>query len=150
MTFRTATRAEIAHAWGDPPYDFIVTPYRVYRPDDVEGAWVVGGGAEVGFVTWSVAEAEVVSLDSYVESRGYGTAALEHVEGLFRTAGLPQSRLHTTNPNIRAITLYLRHRYRVVQVHLDAMERVRALKPIVPAEEFGLPLRDMWEMVKTL
>ncbi len=150
VTFRTATLAEIAHAWGEAPYNFIVTPYRVYRAEDVEGASVVGAGEEVGFVSWSVAEAEIVSLDSFVESRGYGTAAMEHVEGVFRAAGLPQSRLHTTNANIRAISLYLRRGYRVVQLHLDAMDRVRALKPIVPAEEHGLPLRDMWEMVKIL
>jgi hypothetical protein len=37
-----------------------------------------------------------------------------------------------------------------VKVHLDAMDRVRELKPAVPLDEDGLPLRDMWELVKEL
>jgi hypothetical protein len=60
------------------------------------------------------------------------------------------ARLFTTNPNIGAITMYMRRGYRVVRIHLDAMERVRQLKPGVPMEEDGLPLRDMWELHKEL
>ena len=148
--FRAANAEEISRAWGEEPYDFLVTPYRVYRPGDVEGVFLMVRGDDVALVTWSVAEAEIVSLDAFVEGRGYGTAAMEYAEAQLQAAGCSDARLHTTNPNVRAITLYLRRGYRVVKIHLDAMDRVRALKPGVPLEEHGLPLRDAWELVKEL
>ena len=39
----------------------------------------------------------------------------------------------TTNDNTRALNFYIKRGYRLVRLHLDAMDRVRALKPGVPA-----------------
>ena len=60
-------------------------------------------------------------------------------------------RVVTTNDNPRALSFYLRRGYRLLRLHLDAMDRVRALKPRVPLTGIdGSPLRDMWEMEKEL
>jgi len=41
--------------------------------------------------------------------------------------------------------------YRLLRLHLDAMDRARRLKPRVPLTgNDGIPLRDMWELKKEL
>jgi hypothetical protein len=37
-----------------------------------------------------------------------------------------------------------------VDVHLDALERVRSVKPVPEKGEEGIPLVDMWELHKEL
>jgi GNAT superfamily N-acetyltransferase len=135
--------------WGG---ELMVTPELVYGPAELEGAAVYSGNELVALVTWrwEPAGAEITSLDAFVPRRGFGSVAMDHAERVIREAGGRHARLFTTNPNIGAITMYLRRGYRVMRVHLDAMDRVRALKPGVPAEEDGLPLRDMWEFWKSL
>ena len=142
----------IARVWAERWGEFMVTPERTYSPAELEGGALYDGDELVALVTWlwEPGGAEVTSLDAFVEGKGYGSAAMDHVESIIRDAGGQRARLFTTNPNIGAITLYMRRGYRVVKVHLDSMDRVRALKPGVPLEEDGLPLRDMWEMVKEL
>lgn len=125
--------------------ELVVTPYRMYVAADLQGAAVVEGGAPVAYVTWSMPEGEVVTLEAMVEHRGYGRLALEHALRELQSAGHGSAKLHTTNDNARAIGLYLRLGWRLVKVHLDAMDRVRELKPGVPLEDHGLPLQDMWE-----
>ena len=42
-------------------------------------------------------------------------------------------------------------RYRLVRLHLDAMDRVRQAKPQVPLTgNHGIALRDMWELEREL
>ena len=67
------------------------------------------------------------------------------------TARSQDSDLATTNDNSRALNFYIKRGYRLVRLHLDAMDRVRALKPGVPLDRWdGVPLQDMWELEKTL
>ena len=152
LSFEPASAAEIAERWADGWGEFIVTPERVYHPADVQALRVLDSGSPVAFVSWAMEPggAEIVTLDAFIEDRGYGRAALDHVEDRIRYAGGLYARLFTTNDNSRAIGIYLRRGYRLVRLHLDAMDRVRELKPRVPLEENGLPLRDMWEFRKEL
>jgi GNAT superfamily N-acetyltransferase len=149
---RAASPDLIADVWARGWGEFMVTPERTYGPADLEGAGVYEDGNLVAFVTWLMEPggAEITSLDAFVPRRGYGSLAMDHAEAAIRSAGGTRARLFTTNPNIGAIVMYMRRGYRVVHVHLDAMDRVRELKPHVPLEEDGLPLRDMWEMHKAL
>jgi GNAT superfamily N-acetyltransferase len=150
---RAATAAEIEgtfEEWGE----LVVTPERSYRATDVEGAVLVLSSGEIGAaVTWCLeggGVAEITTLNALVAGRGFGRAALHYAEDELRRRGVTRLKLFTANPNVGAIALYLREGWRVVRIHLDAMDAVRALKPGVPAEEHGLPLRDMWELVKEL
>jgi ribosomal protein S18 acetylase RimI-like enzyme len=152
LRIEPATAELIAEVWARHWGEFMVTPERTYGPADLEGAAFYEGDDLVAFVTWlwEPGGAEITSLDSFVQGRGYGATALDHAESVIRAAGGKRARLFTTNPNIRAISMYMRRGYRVMRVHLDAMDRVRELKPAVPLEEDGLPLRDMWELEKEL
>ncbi len=152
LQFAPASLAQITEWWARDWGGFVVTPERVYRPADVQAVALLDGGQQVAFVSWAdePAGAEIVTLDAHIEGRGYGRATLDHVEGRIREGGGTYARLFTTNDNVRAIGIYLRRGYRVVRLHLDSMDRVRELKPGVPLEEHGLPLRDMWELRKEL
>lgn len=86
-----------------------------------------------------------------VSGKGLGQAALQHSEAALQALGVRRIRLVTTNDNLRAHALFLRLGYRLVKLHLDSMESVRAAKPGVGMTgEDGLPLREMWELEKLL
>ena len=45
--------------------------------------------------------------------------------------------------------LYLSRGYRLVRIHLDAVDRVRDYKPKLPDRGYeGYPIRDLWEFEK--
>ena len=54
-----------------------------------------------------------------------------------------------TNDNLRAAGLYLSRGYRLVRVHLDAVDRVREYKPKLPEKGYeGIRIKDLWEFEK--
>jgi ribosomal protein S18 acetylase RimI-like enzyme len=136
--------------WGLP----VFTLDREYQPTDVEGlVYRDDGGVAGGLVTWDADgdRAEIVTLDAFEQGRHVGGRLLNGAEEELRRRGARQATIMTTNDNLRAIAFYVRHGYRIVAVHLDAMERVRQLKPAVPETgQDGLPLRDVIELAKQL
>ncbi len=76
---------------------------------------------------------------------------MDVAEAELRRRGVSTVCVSTTNDNPRALAFYVRRGYRLVGLHLDAMDRVRRLKPDVSAiGNDGIPLRDMWELEKGL
>ena len=136
--------------WGLP----IVTPEREYVPPDVEGfVWRDSDGRALGLVTWFVEgeRAEIVSLNALEPRRGIGSRLMDAAEEGLRRRGVKTAYLVTTNDNPGALSFYLRRGYRLLRLHLDAMDRVRQVKPQVPLTgNDGVPLRDMWELEKQL
>ncbi len=136
--------------WGLP----VVSLNREYGPADVEGlVYRDDGGAPLGLVTWHAdgGRAEIVTIDAFEQGRHVGGRLLNGAEEELRRRGAKRATIMTTNDNLRAIAFYVRHGYRIVAVHLDAMERVRRIKPAVPKTgQDGLPLRDAIELAKEL
>lgn len=136
--------------WGLP----VVTAEREYMPPDVEGlVWRTGDGRALGLVTWFVEgeRAEIVSLDALEPRRGIGSRLMDAAEDELRRRGVKTAYLVTTNDNPGALSFYLRRGYRLLRLHLDAMDRVRRAKPQVALTgNDGIPLRDMWELEKPL
>ncbi len=75
---------------------------------------------------------QIVTLDTMVRGRGFGRYLLEVVENKFHTQGLGKAWALMTNDNLRAAGLYLSRGYRLVRVHLNAVDRVREHKPRLP------------------
>ena len=97
------------------------------------------------------ARAEIVSLDALEPGRRIGARLMEAAEEELRRRGVRALRVVTTNDNPRALSFYVRRGYRLLRLHLDAMDRVRRQKPRVPLTgNDGIPLRDMWELQKEL
>ncbi|MCH7576504.1 MAG: GNAT family N-acetyltransferase [Chloroflexi bacterium] len=136
--------------WGLPN----ISVRRQYMPTDVEGlAWRAGDGNEIGLVTWAVDgdRAEIVSVQAQEPGRRIGSRLMDAAEEELRRRGVKTVHLVTTNDNHRAHSFYLRRGYRLVRLHLDAMDRVRQAKPQVPLiGNDGIPLRDMWELEREL
>ncbi len=127
---------------------------REYLPAEVEGlVWRDSEGEPKGLVTWAAEgeAAEIVSLDAFVQGRHIGGRLLDAAEAELRQRGVERVTIVTTNDNLRALAFYLRRGYRLLHLHLDAMDRVRARKPQVPTVGHeGIALRDMWELEKEI
>jgi GNAT superfamily N-acetyltransferase len=147
-----ATTKEIEEVWNDRWYGMVVGLTTVYTPPDVDGLALVDHHDEpVGLVTYHVEgpAGQIVTLDTIVRGRGFGGRLLEAVENKFHKLGLGRSWALMTNDNLRAAGLYLSRGYRLVRVHLDAIERVREHKPKLPDRGYeGIPMRDLWEFEK--
>jgi GNAT superfamily N-acetyltransferase len=152
---RSASEDEIARDWdeftGGAP---IIGIFGEYYPPDVESLlWNDADHGHRGLATWWAEgdRAEIVSLHAEPTGSGAGTRIMDAAEEALRGRGVRRVVLATTNDNVRALSFYLNRGYRLVRVHLNAMERVRASKPSVPEiGRDGLPLRDMWEVEKHL
>lgn len=140
-----------AEHWGGEP---LISGRRQYVLADVEGlAWRSGEGELAGLVTWCVEgeDAEIVSIHAETPGSHVGGRLLDAAEEELRRRGVHTAFVTTTNDNLRALAFYVRRGYRLVRLHLGAMDRVRRAKPGVSAVGAdGIPLRDMWELEKPL
>ncbi len=152
MRLRPATTDEIKEVWEDRWFGLVVCLSTVYTPPDVEGLALVDYNDEmVGLVTYHVdgPAGQIVTLDTIIRGRGFGRHLLEAVENKFHNRGLGRAWALMTNDNLRAAGLYLSRGYRLVRIHLDAVDRVREHKPELPVKGYeGIPMRDLWEFEK--
>ena len=152
MRLRAATTEEVTEVWDERWYGLVVCLNTIYKPADVQGLALVDIHDEVvGLVTYHVdgPAGQIVTLNTIVRGRGFGRQLLEAIENKFHNRGLGRSWALMTNDNLRAAGLYLSRGYRLVRVHLDAVERVREHKPKLPEKGYdGIPVRDIWEFEK--
>jgi ribosomal protein S18 acetylase RimI-like enzyme len=141
---------QVAAVWRDSfASDIIVSRGRVYRPRDVNSIVASDGGSYIaGLLTWHrhADDIEVISLDSFAENNGVGTALLEEMARRARQDGVRRLWLVTTNDNIRAIRFYQRRGWSLCALHRDAIANSRRLKPEIPLTgDHGIPIRDELE-----
>jgi GNAT superfamily N-acetyltransferase len=152
MLLRPATTAEIKDIWEDRWFGLVVGLNTVYTPPDVEGLALVDHLDELtGLVTYHVEgpAGQIVTLDTILRGRGFGRLLLEAIENKFHNLGLGRAWALMTNDNLRAAGLYLSRGYRLVRIHLDAVDLVREHKPRLPERGYeGIPIRDLWEFEK--
>ncbi|HEY7453581.1 MAG TPA: GNAT family N-acetyltransferase [Thermoleophilaceae bacterium] len=93
---------------------------------------------------------EVLTLNAGERRRGVGTALIEAVEREAAEAGCERLWLITTNDNVDALRFYQRRGFRLVKLHVGAVDDSRArLKPEIPrVGEHGIDLRDELELEK--
>lgn len=112
-------------------------------------------GKLIGLATYAIDKSlktcELVSIDSIVHGQGIGSRLLAGVEKSAKEAGCNKVWLITTNDNLEAAAFYTKNGYRLIAVHLDALDISRQLKPQIPKiGHHGLPLQDEWEFEKKL
>lgn len=152
---RRATEDEILRDWeeftGGAP---VIGIFGEYYPRDVEALLLDDRErGQRGLVSWWAEgdRAEIVSLHAEPTGSGAGARLLDAAERTLREKSVKRVVLATTNDNVRALNFYIRHGYRLVRIHLNAMDRVRESKPSVPLEgNNGVPLQDVWELEKHL
>lgn len=87
-----------------------------------------------GVATYQVEdlECEIVTLNSFEENRGIGTAMIKRILEVARKSGCRRVWLITTNDDVHAIRFYQRQGFELVAAHINAMEHSRMLKPSIP------------------
>lgn len=101
-------------------------------------------GHPFGALTWhrDGGEIEIVSLDSFMENRGVGTALLNAAAERAREMGVSRLWLITSNDNTHAIRYYQKRGWNLCALHRDAVEQSRKLKPSIPLlGDDGIPVR---------
>ena len=122
---------------------------QVYQVDRLPGLLAYEGGELLGAVTYRLegGECEVMSLDSFREGVGIGTALLGAVAELARAQGCRRLFLITTNDNTDALRFYQKRGLRLAALRPDAVTHARALKPSIPLlGDHGIPIRDEIEL----
>ncbi len=100
-------------------------------------------GVQQGLLTYEVDGDELEGVTPDALTPGAGTALLDAVLGVARAAGCRRAWLVTSNDNVAALRFYQRRGWRLVAVHLGALDTARALKPSIPRLGVDdIPVRD--------
>jgi ribosomal protein S18 acetylase RimI-like enzyme len=136
----------IAGRWGSLR---MVTRGVLHDMTHLPGLVAWRAGERVGLLTYCLAgdSCEIVSLDSLVEGAGIGSALVAAAQATARSAGCRRLWLITTNDNLPALRFYQRRGFRLVAVHVGAVDEARRLKPEIPAVGLdGMALHDELEL----
>ena len=137
---RALVEGALNEAWGSVR---VVSRGKLWNPLDLPGFVAEREGDLVGLVTYrqEAGAIEVVTLDSFAEGKGVGSALLEAVASVARDQGKAHLWLITTNDNIPAIRFYQRRGWDIVALHHGALARSRQLKPEIPTHGLdGVPI----------
>jgi ribosomal protein S18 acetylase RimI-like enzyme len=145
-----STRAWVAQTiveqWGA---NVVVGHGVVYRPAELPGFVAMLGHERVGLLTYHIdgAACEIITLDSFREGQGVGTALIEAVKQAAQDAGCRRLWLITTNDNFHALRFYQKRGFMLVAVHRNAVNEARRLKPSIPlVGNDGIPILDEIEL----
>jgi ribosomal protein S18 acetylase RimI-like enzyme len=126
-----------------------VTRGRLHDASKLPGYVAVYHHERAGLITYRVEgnACEIITLNSLAEGRGIGTALVQAVREAAVEAGCRRLWLITTNENLTALRFWQKRGFSLVQVHRNAVEESRRLKPEIPLTgEHGIPIRDEIEL----
>jgi GNAT superfamily N-acetyltransferase len=128
---------------------FVVAHGEMYYPHELYGFVAESEDECLGLITYRLEgdECEIITLDSNLENHGVGTALLEAVMAEAHAVGCIRLWLITTNDNLRALGFYQKRGFELVEVHRNAVDRSREVKPQIPlVGDSGIVVRDEIEM----
>ncbi len=132
--------------WGSTT---MVSRGKLYNASEFPGFFAMADSNILGLVTYRIedTECEVMSLNSFQDGMGVGSALLEAVKEKAKSFNCRRLWLLTTNDNMNALRFYQKRGFVLVAVHQNALEESRKLKPQIPMIGFdGIPLRDEIEL----
>jgi len=132
--------------WGA---EIVVTHSEIFHPADLPGFTAFINEEPVGLLTYNITGngCEIVTLDSWHEGRGVGTALIEAARQAASQAGCGRLFLVTTNNNTHSLHFYQKRGFVISAVRINAIAESRKLKPQIPLlDKDGLPIRDEIEM----
>jgi len=132
--------------WGAPT---IAVHQMLYLPSELPGFVAEQGGQKAGLATYHIdgRSCEIVSLNSWREGQGIGTALIEAVKRICRQKNCRRLWLVTTNDNTPALLFYQRRGFTIAAIYIGAVEADRRLKPEIPLTGIdGIPIRDEIEL----
>lgn len=131
----------------------IISKGKVHDTTELPGVIAIHKNNRVGLIIYNIVgnECEIVSLNSLKENVGIGTALLKEIERISALKGCKRLWVITTNDNIDALRFYQKKGFKIVAIHLDALEQSRRLKPEIPfLGANDIEIRDEIELEKIL
>jgi ribosomal protein S18 acetylase RimI-like enzyme len=128
---------------------WVVSRGKMFDVPALPGFVALRGDERVGLLTYHIEgdQCEVVTLHSQVQDIGAGSALMAAAQVVARAAGCKRLWLITTNDNLHALRFYQRRGMHIAEVHVNALEESRRLKPEIPLVGMdGIPLRDEIEL----
>jgi ribosomal protein S18 acetylase RimI-like enzyme len=110
-------------------------------------------GEPAGLLTYHVqgVACEIVTLNSWREGAGVGSALIAAALDVASEAGCTRLWLITTNDNLHALRFYQRRGFRLAALHRDAVTESRKQKPSISLIGLnGIPIRDEIELEMSL
>ncbi|WP_433511433.1 N-acetyltransferase family protein [Nonomuraea sp. CA-143628] len=106
------------------------------------------GGELAGVVTYAREDdtVEIITIDAVIPGRGVGKALLDAVRAAAAEDGVARLRLVTTNDNTHALRFYQRYGFDLVALHRHGVDAARRLKPGIPLESDGIPIKHELEL----
>lgn len=132
---------------------FVVSRGVRHEPTNLPGFIALRDGEPAGVATYRLdeGECELITIDSFFQWQGVGSALIEAVEEEARKGGCSRMWMVTTNDNIDGLRFYQRKGYVISAVHLNAVEESRKIKPTIPlVGMYGIDIRDEIELEKHL
>jgi N-acetylglutamate synthase-like GNAT family acetyltransferase len=127
----------------------IVSRGCIHEADTLPAFIAIWDEQLVGLVTYHIADGvcEIVSLDSLIVKIGVGTALVNAVVQEAMQYQCQRIWLITSNDNLTALGFYQRRGFRLVAVHLGAIDAARELKPQIPQIGMdNIPIHDEIEL----
>jgi len=140
----------ISHYWKSP---LVVVHGKTYNTLELPGFIAETKLKKLGLLTYLIegASCEIVTLNSFYESKGIGTTLIQAVKEKAKTEGCIRLWLVTTNDNLHALGFYQRKGFELVKIHKGAVEKSRKIKPEIPKTGYqDIPILDEIEMELTL
>lgn len=140
----------INDVWGSTR---IVSKGKVHDTNELPGIVAIHKNNRVGLLIYNIVgnECEIVSLNSLKENIGIGTALLKEIERISALKGCKRLWVITTNDNIDVLRFYQKKGFKIVAIHLGALEKSRRLKPEIPfLGSNDIEIRDEIELEKIL
>jgi ribosomal protein S18 acetylase RimI-like enzyme len=132
--------------WGA---EIVVAHNEVFRPADLPGFVAFSGEESIGLLTYNIKgdECEIVTLNSWKEGRGIGSALIEATRQVAGRVDCRRVFLVTTNNNTHALHFYQKRGFTISAVRINVIADSRKLKPQIPLmDRDGLPIRDEIEL----
>jgi len=131
----------------------IVSKGKVHDINELPGIIAIHKNHRVGLLIYNIVgdECEIISLNSLKENVGIGTALLKEIERISTLKGCKRLWVITTNDNTDTLRFYQKKGYKIVAIHLNALEPSRRLKPEIPfLGANDIEIRDEIELEKIL
>jgi len=148
MLMQDSDRDEVArfieHHWGSTK---VMSSGKVWYPHEQQGfiERINDESRIVGLITFRIdgLEMEILTLNATRQGQGIGTSLLLATIDEARSRGIERVWLTTTNDNMRAVAMYQRLGFRLVQVNVGAVDEARKIKPQIPEQgNDGIPIHD--------
>ncbi|MBN2388945.1 MAG: GNAT family N-acetyltransferase [Anaerolineales bacterium] len=143
---RDLVRQKTIASWGSA---IVVARGEVLRPAELPGFLAESEGEPIGLLTYVVRaqSCEIVTLDSWREGSGIGSALVQAAKQAAIQAGCRRLWLVTTNNNTSALHFYQKRGFVLCALRVEAIAASRRLKPEIPLTDAeGIPIRDEIEL----